>query len=68
MITWLLKERSGKPEETHIAIETPHGSIVEARLERGFNVYAINPKQLDRYRFTVARGQGRQSQRGCVTR
>jgi len=28
----------------------PHGPIVETLLERGFNVYAINPKQLDRFR------------------
>jgi len=40
----------------HAAIETPHGPIVEALLERGFNVYSINPKQLDRFRdrFSVA--------------
>ena len=56
MIAWLLKESGGKPEEIHVAIEIPHGPIVEALLERGFNVYAINPKQLDRFRdrFTVA--------------
>jgi xanthine dehydrogenase YagR molybdenum-binding subunit len=29
----------------HVAIEVPHGPIVETLLERGFNVYAINPKQ-----------------------
>src|SRR6202049_191167 len=56
MITWLLKASGGKPGEIHVAIETPHGPIVEALLERGFNVYSINPKQLDRFRdrFTVA--------------
>ena len=39
-----------------MAIETPHGPVVETLLERGFNVYSINPKQLDRFRdrFTVA--------------
>jgi len=39
-----------------VAIEVPHGPIVEARLERGFRGYAINPKQLDRFRdrFAVA--------------
>ena len=33
-----------------------HGPVVEALLERGFCVYGINPKQLDRFRdrFTVA--------------
>jgi transposase len=56
MIAWLLKASGGEPREIHLAIETPHGPIVEALLERGFNVYSINPKQLDRFRdrFTVA--------------
>jgi transposase len=56
MIAWLLKKSGGTPGEIHVAIETPHGPIVEALLERGFNVYSINPKQLDRFRdrFTVA--------------
>src|SRR5262252_7539969 len=56
MIAWLLQASGGEPGEMHVAIETPHGPIVEALLERGFNVYSINPKQLDRFRdrFTVA--------------
>ena len=56
MIAWLLKMSGGEPGEIHVAIETPHGPIVEALLERGFNMYSINPKQLDRFRdrFTVA--------------
>jgi len=56
MMDWLLKATGGEPGEVHVAIETPHGPIVEALLERGFNVYSINPKQLDRFRdrFTVA--------------
>jgi hypothetical protein len=56
MIAWLLKASGGKAGEIHVAIETPHGPIVEVLLERGFNVYSINPKQLDRFRdrFTVS--------------
>ncbi|HEY1270732.1 MAG TPA: IS110 family transposase, partial [Terriglobales bacterium] len=56
MIAWLLKTSGGEPGEIHVAIETPHGPIVEALLERDFNVYSVNPKQLDRFRdrFTVA--------------
>ena len=56
MIAWLVKASGGEPGEIHVAIETPHGPIVEALLERGFNVYCINPKQLDRFRdrFTVS--------------
>jgi hypothetical protein len=56
MIACLLKASGGEPGEIHVAIETPHGPIVEALLERGFSVYSINPKKLDRFRdrFTVA--------------
>ncbi len=54
---WLLA-MTGATEAAAIAvaIEVPHGPIVETLLERGFQVYAINPKQLDRFRdrFTVA--------------
>src|SRR5262249_38281233 len=49
MIGWLLKTSGGEPGEIHVAIETPHGPIVEGLLERDFNVYSINPKQLDRF-------------------
>jgi transposase len=56
MIAWLLKASGGQPGEIHVAIETPHGPIVEVLLERSFNVYSINPRQLDRFRdrFTAA--------------
>lgn len=39
-----------------MAIETPRGAIVEMLVERGLEVFAINPKQLDRFRdrHTVA--------------
>ncbi len=42
--------------QVHIAIEVPHGPVVETLIERAFNVYAINPKQMDRFRdrFTLA--------------
>jgi transposase len=38
------------PELDREAIAVPHGPVVEALLERGFQVHAINPKQLDRFR------------------
>jgi transposase len=34
----------------HVAIELNRGSLVETMMERGFHVYALNPKQSDRYR------------------
>jgi transposase len=39
-----------------VGVEVPHGPVVDALLDRGFVVYSINPKQLDRLRdrFSVA--------------
>jgi transposase len=44
------------PDKIAIAIEIPRGAVVETLVERGFHVYALNPKQLDRFRdrHTVA--------------
>ena len=44
------------PEQVAVAIEVPRGSVVETLLERGFHLFALNPKQLDRFRerHTVA--------------
>lgn len=54
LCAWLFK--LGDASTIAVAIEVPHGSVVETLLDRGFAVFAINPKQLDRFRdrFTVA--------------
>jgi len=56
MCDWLLDLAGGKPSAVYVAIEVPHGPVVETLLERGFTVFSINPKQLDRFRdrFSVA--------------
>jgi len=53
---WLLEKTKATPVQIAVAIEMPHGPVVEMLLEHGFMVLAINPKQLDRFRdrFTVA--------------
>jgi transposase len=53
---WLLEATGGPAAEIAVAIETPRGPVVEMLLERGFAVFAVNPKQLDRFRdrFSVA--------------
>jgi transposase len=38
------------PERVAVAIEVPRGPVVETLLERGVHVFAVNPKQLDRFR------------------
>ena len=39
-----------------VAIEMPRGAVVESLVERGYAVYSLNPKQMDRFRdrHTVA--------------
>jgi transposase len=57
MATWLMAA-SGAVEagQIHVAIEVPHGPVVETLLERGFKMHALNPKQMDRFRdrFSLA--------------
>src|SRR5262252_2577210 len=47
---WLWSVSTGQPQRVAVAIEVPRGAIVEGLLERGFHVFAMNPKQLDRFR------------------
>jgi transposase len=47
---WLWTVSAGQPQRVAVAIEVPRGAIVEGLVERGFHVFAINPKQLDRFR------------------
>ena len=53
---WLIAKAGAAADQVAVAIEVPHGPVVEALLERGFAVHSINPKQLDRFRdrFTAA--------------
>jgi transposase len=55
-LTWLLTRTQVPPSAIAVAIETPRGILVDTLLERGYAVFAINPKQLDRFRdrYTAA--------------
>lgn len=52
---WLLSI-TGVVDTVAVAIEVPHGPVVDSLIDRGFVAHAINPKQLDRLRdrFSVA--------------
>ena len=52
---WILSI-TGDANGVGVAVEVPHGPVVDVLLDRGFAVHAINPKQLDRLRdrFSVA--------------
>ena len=55
-VEYLGKLVSGDPEHVAIGIEIPRGALVETLVERGFAVFSLNPKQMDRFRdrHTVA--------------
>ena len=50
MAEWIAARPEGAAEDIPVAIEVPHGPVVESLMDRGFAVYSINPKQLDRFR------------------
>jgi transposase len=56
LASWLVTLGEVDPARIHVAIEVPRGPIVESLLERGFGVWVINPKQVDRFRdrYTMA--------------
>jgi transposase len=49
-LEWVVTRTGAPPAQIAVAIESPRGALVATLLERGFAVYAINPKQLDRFR------------------
>jgi transposase len=56
LVEALLRRAGGDPTRLAIGIEVPRGAVVELCVERGLPVYAINPKQVERFRdrFTMA--------------
>src|SRR5260370_32743836 len=58
-LTGLLERTGASPAAIAVAIETPRGVLVDTLVERAFAVFAVNPKQLDRFRdrFTSARAK-----------
>ena len=60
-----LRELADDPEGVAIAIEIPRGSVVETLVERGFEVYAINPQAARSFSRPLQHGwgQGRPARR-----
>lgn len=54
LVSWLLEHADGAAHRLAVAIEVPHGPVVETLLECGLSVFTINPKQLDRFRDRYA--------------
>lgn len=56
LLTWLQRHTGASPEKVAVAIEMPAGAVVEMLVEHQYPAFALNPKQLDRFRdrYTVA--------------
>jgi transposase len=51
LLSWLQRQTAdARPEQVAAAIEMPTGAVVEMLAEHRYPVFAINPKQLDRFR------------------
>jgi transposase len=55
-VQWVREQTGAAPAAIAVGIETPRGVLVDTAIEVGYSVFAINPKQLDRFRdrFTAA--------------
>jgi transposase len=49
-LQWVQETTGAAPDAIAVAIETPRGVLVDRLIEHGFAVFAINPKQVDRFR------------------
>lgn len=63
MADWLVAIGGVPPERILVAIEVPHGPVVETLLEHGFAMHSINPKQLDRFRDRFSMGGAKDDRR-----
>ena len=50
LLSWLVEQTGADPGSIGVALEAPHGAVVDGLLDRGFQAFAINPKQADRAR------------------
>jgi transposase len=49
-LRWVRECTDAVPADIAVGLETPRGALVDTLLEQGFCVFALNPKQLDRFR------------------
>lgn len=63
LVQQLLERCGGRADRVAVGIETPHGAIVDVLLENGFATFAINPKQVDRFRDRLSVGGAKDDRR-----
>jgi transposase len=62
-IQWVLQETGATPDGIAVGLERPRGVLVDTWLERGFPLFAVNPKQLDRFRDRFTAGGAKDDRR-----
>jgi hypothetical protein len=67
LVYWLCVQAE-QPNQVAVAIETPHGPIVEALMDRGIALFAIKPKQLDRFRYRCSAAGAKNDRRDALPR
>jgi transposase len=55
-LQWVRAVTGAEPPAIAVSVEAPHGVLVDTLLDHGFGVFAINPKQLDRFRDRFSAG------------
>ena len=60
LVDWSHGRSADAAGQVGVAIEIPHGPVVDTLLDRGFQICSIDPQQLDRFRnhFSPAWAQG----------
>jgi transposase len=55
-LLWIQQHTGVAPNAIAVGLEAPHGVLVDVLIDHGYAVFAINPKQVDRFRdrFTAA--------------
>jgi hypothetical protein len=62
-VQWVLQQTAASPVAIAVGIETPRGALVDTLLEYGFPMFAVNPKQLDRFRDRFTAGGAKDDRR-----
>jgi transposase len=62
-LQWVRAQTGAAPHAIAVGLETPHGVLVDTLLEQGWDVFALNPKQLDRFRGRFSAGGAKDDRR-----
>jgi len=60
---WICERTGATPADIAVGLETPRGVLVDTLLEQGWRVFALNPKQLDRFRDRFTAGGAKDDRR-----